>query len=93
MNSLVVLNNESVELFYNQEGLCNKYKDLMVGMTKIYFSVFHNWGFNSFHAIKTIVRRFYPEVDEKELLELYQHKVIREDVLKYVVYTYQILNV
>jgi hypothetical protein len=39
------------------------------------------------------VIHFYPEVKENELRELYAGTVIRQDVLKYVDYTYQILNV
>lgn len=92
MNSVVILLPENEELF---EGSKNKYMycKTIAEHALIHFQVFHYWGFNSFHAIKTIVKRFYPHVDEKELLELYELKVIREDVLKYVHYTYQILNV
>ena len=94
MNSVVILNQDTEILFpvrwhKERESICKH----MAGLAKSLVSMFHHWGFNSFHAVKTIVRRFYPEVDEKELLELYQGTVIRESVLKYVHYTYQILNV
>jgi hypothetical protein len=93
MKSKVVLRYE-LDVFLSKYPNLKKYhSDKILNESISILKVFENWGFNSFHALKTIVKRFYPEVNEKELLELYQLKVIREDVLKYVHYTYQILNV
>jgi hypothetical protein len=93
MNSKVVLSYELDVFLSKYPNIKNYHSKKLIDESVSILKVFESWGFNSFHAIKTIVKRFYPEVDEKELLELYQGTVIRESVLKYVHYTYQILNV
>jgi hypothetical protein len=92
MSKAVILYPEN-EILFKGLPIKDNYCYWISENAKTHFEILNSWGFNSFHAVKTIVRRFYPEVDEKELLELYQGTVIRESVLKYVHYTYQILNV
>jgi hypothetical protein len=93
MNSVFVFSNDNCVRYTNHSYIKERYCYWVTENVKTHFQVFYSWGFTSFDSVKTIVKRFYPEVNEKELLELYQLKVIREDVLKYVHYTYQILNV
>jgi hypothetical protein len=92
LNSVVILEPENEELFRGSKNEF-RYRQIIAEHARTHIEIFNYWGFNSFHAVKTIVRKLYPEVKEKELRELYELKVIREDVLKYVHYTYQILNV
>jgi hypothetical protein len=92
MNRVVILSDENFSYFKNIE--CRKrYEKWVSNQRWIMMSIFYTWGFNNFQFFKTIVLRLYPDVNEKHLREFYAGTVIREDVLKYVGYTYQILNV
>jgi hypothetical protein len=92
MSSLVILSDEMFSYFTIVE--CRKrYEKWVFNQSRAMVWRFSTWGFNNYQFFKTIVLRFYPDVNEKHLREFYAGTVIREDVLKYVGYTYQILNV
>jgi hypothetical protein len=92
MNRRVYLNSETKALitdYYVQK----RYSDIVANLQKMLKAIFNTWGFDNYQFFKTIVLRFYPEVNERHLYQFYTGTVVREDVLKYVHYTYQILNV
>lgn len=92
MNRKVYLNSENT-LLIKDLNVIKKYSNIISEQQKSLIWIFRYWGFNNYQFFKTIVLRFYPEVNERHLREFYAGTVIREDVLKYVHYTYQILNV
>lgn len=92
MSSNVVLSEETIKSLKNTKAIQER-KHLVSIQKSICRIKFHKWGFTSWEFFKTIVLHFYPQVNERHLKEFYDGTVIREDVLKYVNYTYQILNV
>jgi hypothetical protein len=92
-NSIVVLSEEDNDIFSYAPVWRQRFEKILRENAYALVDVFRTWGFKDYYQFKTIVIHFYPEVKENELRELYTGTVIRQDVLKYVDYTYQILNV
>lgn len=91
MSSKVILSEENYN-FCSKIEYRNQMAKLVAGQQWIYLHVFHYWGFGDWFSFKKLILHFYPQVQEKELFELYEGSVIREDVLKYVYYVYLIFK-
>lgn len=92
MNSVVILSKEENILFNGKIELGKKFAKIIHDQRTCIVAVFKTWGFGDWFTFKKIILHFYPQVSENELYEFYTGLVVRQDVLKYVYYVYQIFQ-